>query len=311
MGLKGLVKRGIVIMVPSVTDDNRPNGRDKDRYLLSSRACSVLFKGQDHLIGYDSLCRMAELHKSTSIRAKQLLFDEGFLPRIEEIKAILAPEKYDYLMDKFGGKGLNKSLNILFHGAPGTGKTELAMQLARECGRDIFVPDLARLEDSYIGESEKNYRELFRCFRYLAAISLYPPILLLNEADGIISRRVEVHRSSDKYMNSIQNILLEEMERFEGILIATTNITSNIDKAFERRFTFKLRFQRPSPATASRLWLTRLPYLSPADAIWLASEFPQPNGRSISTESNSYRSLHSGKHMSIVRKSNCPKLMKR
>ena len=278
-GMKGLVRRGIAVIVPGESDADHRASRDRDWCLLSVDACAKLFKGQDHLVGYDALSRMATLYKSASIRSKDLFFDTDFRPRVEEVETLLDPTKYDEFTRRLEAKGLNRSLNILFYGDPGTGKTELAMQLARLSGRDIFVADVAKLEDSYWGESEKNYRNIFRSFSYMCAIAMNPPILLLNEADGIVSKRVEVHRSTDKYVNSIQNVLLEELERFEGVLIATTNLTVNMDKAFERRFPFKLCFPKPSPETASRIWQMRFPYLAQEDLLRLAKEFPFSGGQ--------------------------------
>lgn len=278
-GMKGLVQRGIAVIVPGDSDADHRASRDRDLCLLSVDACAKLFKGQDHLIGYDALSRMATLYKNTSIRSKDLFFEADFQPRVEEVVTLLDPVKYDAFTRRLEAKRLNKSLNILFYGDPGTGKTELAMQLARLSGRDIFVADVAKLEDSYWGESEKNYRNIFRSFSYMNAIAINPPILLLNEADGIVSKRLEVHRSSDKYINTIQNVLLEELERFEGVLIATTNLTVNMDKAFERRFPFKLCFRKPSPEIASRIWQMRFPYLAQEDLLRLAKEFPFSGGQ--------------------------------
>ncbi len=277
-GLKGLLRRGLAVGVPGESDsDSRSSGRDW--YLLSADACSKLFRGMDKVISYDALGRFTTLYRSDAIRKKQLFFDEAFQGRVDEISVLLDPAKYELFVKRLEEKALNNSINILFHGYPGTGKTELAMQLARSSGRDIFSADLAKLEDSYWGESEKNYRSLFRTFSYLCAVSTNPPILLLNEADGIIAKRVDVHRSSDKYSNSIQNIILEEMEHFEGVLIATTNLAGNMDKAFERRFPFKLCFSRPSPETARQIWMRRFPYLTAEQALLLAKKFPFSGGQ--------------------------------
>jgi SpoVK/Ycf46/Vps4 family AAA+-type ATPase len=112
----------------------------------------------------------------------------------------------------------------------------------------------------YVGESEKNVRKIFDDFRELSAKAKVEPILLLNEADQFLSSRTSgAGSSADKMHNQMQNIFLEQIERFEGILIATTNLLENIDKAFSRRFNFKIEFKKPDAAQRLRLWQLMLP----------------------------------------------------
>ena len=82
----------------------------------------------------------------------------------------------------------------------------------------------------------------------------------------------------EKMENSIQNIILQEMETLEGIMIATTNLTTNLDKAFERRFLYKTRFDKPSVESRAKIWQTMLPDLSEYDANTLASQFDLSGG---------------------------------
>jgi SpoVK/Ycf46/Vps4 family AAA+-type ATPase len=106
------------------------------------------------------------------------------------------------------------------------------------------------------------------------------PILLFNEADAIINKRsTNVERSVDKMENAVQNIILEEMENLEGILIATTNLTSNIDTAFERRFIYKVEFHKPGVATKKHIWQSMINELNDSDAQTLASEFDLSGGQ--------------------------------
>ena len=106
------------------------------------------------------------------------------------------------------------------------------------------------------------------------------PILFFNEADAIINKRSEnVERSVDKMENSIQNIILQEMENLEGILIATTNLTKNLDSAFERRFLYKIEFAKPSLEAKQAIWQAMLPSLSDADAAVLATKYDFSGGQ--------------------------------
>ncbi len=149
---------------------------------------------------------------------------------------------------------------IIFYGPAGTGKTMTAMSLARTLKKPILSFDCSRILSMYVGESEKNVRKVFDDFKELSLKAKVEPILLLNEADQFLSSRTEgAGSSADKMHNQMQNIFLEQIERFEGILIATTNLLENIDKAFSRRFNYKIEFKKPDTKQRLRLWQFMLP----------------------------------------------------
>jgi SpoVK/Ycf46/Vps4 family AAA+-type ATPase len=149
---------------------------------------------------------------------------------------------------------------IIFYGAPGTGKTMTAVSLAKTLKRPILSFDCSKILSMYVGESEKNVRKIFDEFKALSKKAKVDPILLLNEADQFLSSRTEgAGSSADKMHNQMQNIFLEQIEQFEGILIATTNLLDNIDKAFSRRFNYKIEFKRPGKKQRKRLWHFMLP----------------------------------------------------
>ena len=106
------------------------------------------------------------------------------------------------------------------------------------------------------------------------------PILLFNEADGILGIRQEgAQRAVDKMENSIQNIILQEMETLDGILIATTNLTQNLDPAFERRFLYKICFEKPDASVREKIWHTMLPSLTEEQCAALASDYDLSGGQ--------------------------------
>jgi len=149
---------------------------------------------------------------------------------------------------------------IIFYGVPGTGKTMTAMSLAKSLKKPILSFDCSKILSMYVGESEKNVRKIFDDFKDLSAQAKVDPILLLNEADQFLSSRSEgAGSSADKMHNQMQNIFLEQIEKFEGILIATTNLLDNIDKAFSRRFNYKVEFKKPEFKQRIRLWQLMLP----------------------------------------------------
>ena len=149
---------------------------------------------------------------------------------------------------------------IIFYGAPGTGKTMTAVSLAKTLKRPILSFDCSKILSMYVGESEKNVRKIFDEFKVLSKKAKVDPILLLNEADQFLSSRTQgAGSSADKMHNQMQNIFLEQIEQFEGILIATTNLLDNIDKAFSRRFNYKIEFKKPGRKQRKRLWHFMLP----------------------------------------------------
>lgn len=106
------------------------------------------------------------------------------------------------------------------------------------------------------------------------------PILLFNEADAIFGIRKErAHRAADKMENSMQNIILQEMENLSGILIATTNLTKNLDKAFERRFLYKIKFSKPTISVKEHIWTSMIPSLTSDEAATLAASYDFSGGQ--------------------------------
>ena len=163
---------------------------------------------------------------------------------------------------EWGIKDKRKSIDarIIFYGAAGTGKTMTAMSLAKTLKKPILSFDCSKILSMYVGESEKNVRRIFDDFKALSKKAKVEPILLLNEADQFLSSRSEgAGSSADKMHNQMQNIFLEQIEQFEGILIATTNLLGNIDKAFSRRFNYKIEFKKPGKKQRLRLWQFMLP----------------------------------------------------
>ncbi len=149
---------------------------------------------------------------------------------------------------------------IIFYGPPGTGKTLTAHSLAKSLKKQILAFDCSKILSMYVGESEKNVRKIFDTYYELAKKTKSEPILLLNEADQFLGARSSaITSSADQMHNQMQNIFLEQIENFKGMLIATTNLLENIDKAFSRRFNYKIEFKRPNKEQRLRLWQLMLP----------------------------------------------------
>ena len=153
---------------------------------------------------------------------------------------------------------------IIFYGPAGTGKTMTANSLAKSLKRQVLSFDCSKILSMYVGESEKNVRKIFDTFYELSQKTKTEPILLLNEADQFLSARSSgISSGADQMHNQMQNIFLEQIENFKGMLIATTNLLENIDKAFSRRFNYKIEFKKPNETQRKQLWELMLPKEAP------------------------------------------------
>ena len=218
--------------------------------------------------------------KATDIKPRTLFYSKQITHNIDELAGLLDEKNYIDIHTRLQEQGFRCGFTCLFYGAPGTGKTETVMQLARRTGRDIMQVNIAELKSCWVGESEKNIKALFGTYRQRVGESRIAPILLFNEADAIIGRRQEgAERAVDKMENSLQNIILQEMESLEGILIATTNLAQNMDKAFERRFLYKIRFDKPTVEARTAIWREMMPTLDMADAKKLAERYDFSGGQ--------------------------------
>ncbi|WP_104749658.1 ATP-binding protein [Helicobacter cynogastricus] len=152
---------------------------------------------------------------------------------------------------------------IIFYGPPGTGKTISALALAKSLKKEVLCFDCSKILSMYVGESEKNVRRIFDDYYKIAKQCKTPPILFLDEADQFLSSRTTATSGADKMHNQMQNIFLHQIEKFEGVLIATTNLLETLDTAFSRRFNHKIEFKPPTFAQRVQLWQQYLPAHAP------------------------------------------------
>ncbi len=169
------------------------------------------------------------------------------------------------LLESWGIKDEKRGIDakIIFYGTPGTGKTITAYALGNALKKPILSLDCSKVLSMYVGESEKNVRKIFDTYKKITKDLNKDAILLLDEADQFLSQRSAAGGSSvDKMYNQMQNIFLEQIEKFDGILIATTNLLDNIDSAFSRRFNYKIEFLKPDFAQRVAIWNELLPQRS-------------------------------------------------
>ena len=223
---------------------------------------------------------LADVIEPAKLTPKTMFYTDTNQHQVEELNRFFSPEQYVKIRERMKQKGFRQGFTCLFYGGPGTGKTETVYQLARATGRSIMVVDVPSIKSKWVGDSEKNLKALFDRYRGLVHRAEKAPILLFNEADAIIGiRKTGAEDAVDKMENTLQNIILQEMETLDGIMIATTNLTENLDSAFERRFLYKIAFEKPDAAVRCKIWQQMIPELSDADAAILAEHYDFSGGQ--------------------------------
>ena len=222
----------------------------------------------------------SQLTRYTDIKAKELFYNSDIVSDIDRLQNVLQPEQMKNIVARMDERGLRGGFTCLLYGGPGTGKTETVLQLARLSGRNIVQVEVSKLRTKWYGESEKLVKGVFDDYRRMVRNSEVAPIMFFNEADAIFARRMEdAERSVDKGENALQNIILQEMETLDGILIATTNLATSLDPAFERRFLYKLHLSKPTPEVKAKIWRSMMPDLTQDEADQLASKFDFSGGQ--------------------------------
>ncbi|MDR1884610.1 MAG: ATP-binding protein [Prevotella sp.] len=261
-----------------IENPNTDGFEDRESFKLTDKA-------KNELLGELNIVQKRTKNKKdlilcTSLTGKKMFYNENEHIQTGQLTSLLKEEHFKSIKNRLTDKGMRTGFACLFHGAPGTGKTETVYQIARETGRDIMLVDISQTKSMWFGESEKKIKEVFDSYKACVKEAKIAPILLFNEADAVINKRQEIGGSSiDKTENAIQNIILQEMENLDGIMIATTNLTQNLDKAFERRFLYKIEFKKPGPDAKKSIWQSIIPTLSEREAKELANRYDFSGGQ--------------------------------
>ena len=258
----------------------RNNFIEGDHFKLSDRVKEELFADVGGIKKQEKNITASRKVVASEITPKTLFYNQTEDRQVAQLKELISEKRFNEIRKKMKDKGHRTGFSCLFYGGPGTGKTETVYQIARESGRDLFIVDVSQIKSCWVGESEKNIKKVFEKYREAVKGGEPIPILLFNEADAIFGiRREGAENAVDKMENSIQNIVLQEMEDLDGILIATTNLTTNLDKAFERRFLYKICFDKPSKEARTSIWRAMMPALSEGEAKILANDFDFSGGQ--------------------------------
>ncbi|MEI6754722.1 MAG: ATP-binding protein [Paludibacter sp.] len=247
------------------------------RLVLTSSTIELML-GQDAEI-FIKKQTLRDVITAESVAAKELYFEEKLQKQIDFFRESLTQDKFTAMQERLQEMAMPKGVAAVFYGAPGTGKTESVYQIAKATGRDILYVDISQTKSMWFGESEKRIKAVFSDYARLCRKSKQKPILLFNEADAVLGKRKDNGVSNTAQTeNAIQNIILEQMEKSEGIIVATTNLVDNLDAAFERRFLFKLKFDLPTAEAKKHIWKSKLNWLTNEQAATLADRFQFSGG---------------------------------
>ncbi len=276
--VKEMLNRGWAILFAAQGDSDNDLIK-QNNMLLSVGVCRRLFAGMEDLIDFSSIMGQTRVIRWNEIDEKPLFYNAEDTEGIERLYRMAGEEEYRRIAGALKAHRLKVAVSGILYGGPGTGKTELAKQIARTTRRNLIAVDASKTVGSFVGEAERNYRDLFRNFRYIEAVSQRAPIMFIDEADGILGKRIPgAGNSRDRFVNTIQNIILEELSDFEGILLATTNFASNLDDAMDRRFLVKIEFHAPDKNTRLKIWKSKLPQVPDTDLEVVAREFSFAGG---------------------------------
>lgn len=203
--------------------------------------------------------KIGKLEEYQDLPQEELFYNPAESAQIDELVHIIQPESFECFSKKAKECNLSGGLTILLHGYAGTGKTATAKKIAKETGRHLLWVEVNKIKSCFVGESEQNLQALFDEYEQACKVFEKHPVLLFNEADAILGKRMNVNSSADQMNNSLQNILLQRMENFSGIFIATTNLASHLDKAFDRRFLYKIQFTKPEQEVRMKIMQNAFP----------------------------------------------------
>ena len=291
-----LSERTIRIILKQIMDNKHPFAKQgyielrnqagqvqQGEWVLSQEGWLAMLDNQEEVesivpIEEDENINMLTSYKQLAQRP--LYFSDKTEEQVQTLTNLLHEEQLAKVRQALKTHNMPLGFCCLFYGAPGTGKTELVQQLAIATQRDLFQVNIATLRDKYVGESEKQLKRIFDKYRSLVRTQEHAPILFFNEADAIFGNRMEnTQRSVDKMENALQNIILQEMEVLDGIMICTTNLTSCLDKAFDRRFIYKVEFEKPTNQARKLIWQSMLSSLNDEQATELANRFDFSGGQ--------------------------------
>ncbi len=219
--------------------------RLQEKLELSEESLHTIITGKKYIPTYSSQFPAQSI--TTKLDWEDLIVEPRVKQQLEEIQQWV--QHSDLILHQWNlDKILKPGFRVLFYGSPGTGKTLAATLLGKATNTPVFRVDLSMIVSKYIGETEKNLGSLFD----EAASKNW--ILFFDEADALFSKRTQTTTSNDRHANQEVAYLLQRIEDFDGLVILATNLQSNIDEAFLRRFQITVDFPKPKYKERKLLW---------------------------------------------------------
>jgi len=254
------------------------NGYAQDSTVTLTDKTKEIFFG-NHAGLYSTKITNKNIIKHDTIFPKELFFDEGVKRELTLLEQGLQEDNFIELRNTLKSKGfLNNGVTAILYGVSGGGKTSGVYQIARKTGRDIMQLDLSEIRSMYYGESEKQVKEIFNSYKELCNVSERMPILLLNECDAVLGRRLEGNSSTDTTETTLVNLFLEFFENNTGIIIATTNLIDNVDPSFMRRFLFKVKYCTPTSKVVKQILKSKLDFLKENELDTISNRYRLTGG---------------------------------
>lgn len=243
----------------------------------------IVSDGRESLVQALQDDRDSKLVFPARIKERELFYSGEAAQQLDKFAAALQEENLQDIQRRLEEHKMPVGITAILYGESGTGKTESVYQMARRSGRPLFHVNIGEIISEWHNATERKLGELFAQYQKMveqAQSRKEPvPIFLFNEADVIFGRRMQPPRQGVEISeNRVQNILLEQMERLEGILIATTNMEANLGEAFSRRFLFKIRLAKPDTSLQQKIWRHKLEWLNEETAYRLAEQYQFSGG---------------------------------
>lgn len=261
--------------------------KNYSKYCPPPDSVEIYFRSKNDTVdNYSTLDKKVEENESIIVREPRWNFQDMYIDSkiLDEIKrTLLIANHRQKLFEEWklgNGQQIGRAVVFNFYGPSGTGKSMIGEAIAAELGKKVYAVNYSELESKYVGETPKNIVATFRKAQTDNAV------LIFDEADSFLGKRLtNVTQSADYGVNITRSVMLLELEKFDGVVIFTTNLISNYDEAFKRRILTSIKFELPDEYARRRIWeiyLNRgLPLSTEVTVEMLAKKYGNISGADI------------------------------